>query len=246
MNTTSALVYDIHTGSQKTLYVGSSQSDRLLRIYDKNMQAIDPNTGAYKPDMNPYGSPATWIRVELQTRNKLAHGLCTGDGDFQSILKYIYEKYCFADLSTPAHRREPAKFWSELWDWENIPQIVQNLHNPSKVSPIEQAKQGIATCLQSFALAVSTLGWSEVFYIINDYLWCCQHPEKSPNVAKFLRCSRKLSKRYNEMGLFDMPHRDGLVIGEDKKMRFVLSSQSMYEMENILRTIDERGSDFYY
>ena len=124
--------------------------------------------------------------------------------------------------------------------------FIQNLHIPHILTPTEQAMQGIATCLQSFALAVSRLGWSEVFYIINDYLWCLQNPSRSPNVSKFLRCSRKLMKRYNEMGLFDMPHRDGLVVGEDGIMRFVLSSQSMYEMENILRTIDNRDRDFHY
>lgn len=50
------LVHDMDSGRGKTLYVGSRQSGKLLRVYEKGRQLGDP------------GSP--WTRVEVELRNK--------------------------------------------------------------------------------------------------------------------------------------------------------------------------------
>lgn len=126
---TAALAYSERHGSDETLYIGSPTSDKLLRIYDKRLQFIDRETGAYiKP--NFYSNPDSWIRVEWQLRNKKAVDILFGDGDFFSIYKKIYESYPFADLSTPSHRRLKHPFWEDLFkaddDFNTIKSLVLN------------------------------------------------------------------------------------------------------------------------
>lgn len=130
-STRGAIGCRIVTGGQKTVYLGSPQSDSMLRVYDKRMQHIDLNTGVYKKT-NPYGNPDSWYRIEWQTRNKNAHKYAIGTddkgnyADFKSILYDIFEKYAFAD-GTVKRDRNPVEFWQSLFNWKEIEsRIVQN------------------------------------------------------------------------------------------------------------------------
>lgn len=140
---TSSLAYTERHGSAETLYIGSPTSDKLLRIYNKKLQFIDRETGAYtKP--NFYSNPDSWIRIEWQLRNKKAVDILFGDGDFFSIYKKIYESYPFADLNTPSHRRVKHPFWDELFkaddDFNEIRSLVmnKNIHFVQLVVPRDQ------------------------------------------------------------------------------------------------------------
>lgn len=133
-STKGAIGCRIVTGGQKTVYLGSPQSDRMLRVYDKRMQHVDLSTGAYKKS-NPYGNPDSWYRIEWQTRNKTAHAYAIGTddkgnhADFKSILYDIFEKYAFADGTYDARRskRPPVEFWKMLFNWKEIEsRIIQN------------------------------------------------------------------------------------------------------------------------
>ena len=130
----SGLRYSYRLGDQKTLYLGSPRSDKLLRIYDKRLEYIDSKSKAYIRD-NPYSNPDSWIRVEWQTRNAFSHGWFFSkyiDGhffeevQFISILRQIYENYCFSDMTSKYWKRQPAPFWHELFDWDLIPRIIYN------------------------------------------------------------------------------------------------------------------------
>ena len=130
----SGLRYSYRLGDQKTLYLGSPRSDKLLRIYDKRLEHIDKKTKAYIKD-NPYHNPDSWIRVEWQCRNEFAHGWffstdCNGDFfeevQFMSVFRQIYERYCFSDMTSKYWNRQPAPFWHELFDWDVIPRIIEN------------------------------------------------------------------------------------------------------------------------
>ncbi len=121
-----AINCEIKDISQKTVYLGASASDRMLRVYDKRLQYVDRETGIYKKE-NPYGNPKSWIRIEMQTRNKIAHVLGLDGGDLTAILREIYQFYCFADMSTPQRDRQPAQFWKDLFNWEELDRTIQNI-----------------------------------------------------------------------------------------------------------------------
>lgn len=134
MGLTAGLRGSVRKIDQKTVYIGATASDQLLRVYDKRMQNIDRQTGLYTGD-DPYRSPGSWIRFELQLRNKRAHNMCCQPIDFTGVFRYLHDYYKFADLSTPAHRREPAAFWIEFMNWETLPPIIQNLQIIQKCRP---------------------------------------------------------------------------------------------------------------
>lgn len=134
LNGGTGLRYSYRLGDQKTLYLGSPRSEKLLRIYDKRLEYIDKKTKAYIKD-NPYHNPDSWIRVEWQCRNEFAHGLffstdCDGNFfekvQFMSVFRQIYERYCFSDMTSSYWNRQPAPFWHELFDWDVIPRIIEN------------------------------------------------------------------------------------------------------------------------
>lgn len=118
---------------QKTVYLGATGSNQLLRVYDKRLQFIDRNTGLYKHD-NPYNNPDSWIRIELQTRREVSMKLLFGNVEgnsskyyWFSLFRYIYETYCFVDyVGTTKQNRKPADFWLNLYDWSEVATIIQN------------------------------------------------------------------------------------------------------------------------
>lgn len=154
MHLQGGLQFSVRTGDQKTVYLGSPRSDRMLRIYDKRLQLCSPDGFWIKPV--DYPDCSSWIRIELQCRNMIAHGLCLGDGDFDSIFRYIYEQYCFRDTCFCAERPKPVKFWDDLFDWQHIPPIVQNLRFAPTVSTLERAEKYIfGTAFRSLCVVIA-------------------------------------------------------------------------------------------
>lgn len=120
--------YSIRKGGQKTLYLGATTSEKMLRVYDKKLQYTNPEGTQYVKE-NPYDNPDSWIRIELQCRKDTAHGLCFPENkqlDHLAILKYIYDNYAFAEEGTTQYNRRPAQFWVDLFDWDTIVAIIQN------------------------------------------------------------------------------------------------------------------------
>lgn len=103
---------------QKTLYIGSPQSDKLLRVYDKKIQAKKSTEVAALYET--YERPDSWIRFELQLRNKFSHNFALTGRSSEQVLKYIYDNYKFTFKGTPW------LLWQHLWRWEEIPSIIQN------------------------------------------------------------------------------------------------------------------------
>ena len=168
----SGLRYSYRLGDQKTLYLGSPRSEKLLRIYDKRLEHIDRKTKAYIKD-NPYHNPDSWIRVEWQCRNSFSHALffaTDADGDFfeevqfMSVFKRIYENYCFSDMTSKYWNRQPAPFWHELFDWDVIPSIISNnkfvVIKPFYIRVTDYVEQ---TALMNLMLYLSMYGQSYLF-----------------------------------------------------------------------------------
>lgn len=167
------LKYSIRTGSQKTIYIGGTTSERMLRIYDKRLQYTDPSNSTYIKD-NPYDNPDSWIRIELQTRRKTADSLCfpaDGNLDPLSVFKYIFEKYAFVDPDTTKHCRAPVEFWKDLFDWSVIPSIIQTTNFVQSQSYVDVVVGSFFTRgVRSFLETYSILG-PEVFWtFVQGYL----------------------------------------------------------------------------
>jgi hypothetical protein len=178
-STKGAISCKLVTCGQKTIYLGSPQSDRMLRVYDKRMQHLNLNTQTYcKP--NPYGDPDSWFRIEWQTRNKFANNLVHGvddhgvPADFKSILKDIFVRYAFADGTIDARNkaRPVVDFWNDLFDWSELEtRIVQNAKYVEYESPDNKLIKSVKSMMmRSIIFYYSLVGRKGFEKDCNDYI----------------------------------------------------------------------------
>lgn len=143
-NTKKPISWSFREGNQKTLYLGSSGSDKLCRIYDKKLQFDqDPKKWISCPYvkikgcppgtfLNEYSddvlknaereNPQSWIRIEAQLRNDPANMMVDSENDFLKIFKWIYDQ--FGILDDP--KSKTCTLWDSMFDWGKIPSIIQN------------------------------------------------------------------------------------------------------------------------
>lgn len=115
--------YSVRSGSEKTIYLGKGRSDRLLRIYDKKLQLTKDGQLTELPDDSIDYDISSWHRIELQTRNNWAYHYLYHTEDFLQVLREIYEYYAFIDKEGNV-----TNFWQSLFDWQEIPAIIQNAY----------------------------------------------------------------------------------------------------------------------
>lgn len=205
-------------GGQKTLYLGAPTSDKMLRIYDKKLQYTNSDNTQYVKE-NPYGDPDSWIRIELQCRKKLAHGLCFPENrnlDKLAIFKYIYDKYNFADVEhTTHHNRRPAEFWANLFDWEQIAAIVQNT-NSGIVQSYEEVlvasffTRGVRSFLEVYTLLGRDAFWENVQTHYLDRINDISSPDKA-------RRKRSVCNRLDNLGI-DLTKTESGLYGSEYKL----------------------------
>lgn len=145
------------TGSEKTLYLGSTNSDKLCRIYDKQLQWLQSKNIAEK---YPYKTkdgvlPESWIRIELQLRKDCCDDiLFKSAGDFTKMLDWFY--YNFAICS---EKGRVAEEFEAIFDWQLLGSIIQNANY---VSVLPSRDERISSCamriLKPYATLVSLLG----------------------------------------------------------------------------------------
>lgn len=206
MNKTSAMAYKIRTGNEKTVYVGSPQSDKLLRVYDKKKQFTDP-TGQFYIKENDYENPDSWIRVEWQLRNAWAGRVLyahyeDSEMNMLSVLKEIYKEYNFADLSTPAHRRQAHPFWQGVFDdWNLIKSIIQNKSfRQYKQSFYTRVKEGYPRWMNQFLYFIAAVGVEQFRSVVDQWLHDMQHFDKTPNPIHNNKRWNAFINHMNELG----------------------------------------------
>ena len=211
--------FSVRTGDQKTLYLGSPRSDKLLRIYDKKMEQSD-RYGNLKSSPVDY-DVESWVRVEYQTRNAESHRMLYGEGDYLSIFRFIYDRYTFK-----AADGSPADFWLNLFDWEKIPAIIQNAKWVS--SPLDKEK-----CDTLFVRALKVVCAYEAVYGVNyvekrkrefmDDIYSpgMQQSYKRKSFERIIDCLLDWSHDFRScIGAFIMPTKSGQILklrGYDRK-----------------------------
>lgn len=134
----SGLTYSYRLGDQSTLYLGGTNCEKLLRVYDKKRQFFDPQAGVWKvPEKQlEYGYCSSWIRFEYQCRRKAASQILYQDYDdlrhmSKSVLMIIFERYAFRDPSVNRWQKKAGvlQFWLDLTpDWVKYDSIIQIPH----------------------------------------------------------------------------------------------------------------------
>lgn len=120
------LAYSIREGDQKTLYLGTGRSDRVLRIYDKLLEFRKAGKLGECPYMIEYSDglhvPDSWIRIELQCRRPQAcEELLFGSDNFLDVFMYIKKGFA---LRNEENRLDQS--WEDLFDWDRCHEIIRN------------------------------------------------------------------------------------------------------------------------
>lgn len=117
--------YSYRCGDQKTVYFGCSGSDKLVRIYDKLLE-YSKNGVVVKELPQAFadeGEINSWFRIEFQNRRKVADMNLFGcNGNLERVLRHLFDSYLIRDKNN-----EPLPFMVDLYDWESLPPIIQNL-----------------------------------------------------------------------------------------------------------------------
>lgn len=106
----------------QALYLGTRGARHYLRIYDKLYESKCKGKLVDLDGLEGFDNIDSYIRIELECHRDVPSKLLYSFGDYESIFKYIYEKYRFYDK----HKRRVAQFWVDLFDWETIGSIIQN------------------------------------------------------------------------------------------------------------------------
>lgn len=139
-----AVKWSTRDGDQDTLYLGSTGSDRLLRVYDKKLQYVQRNKFVSDcPYRNGDKVPDSWIRIELQCRRNDSAVILYDCHSFDQVFRYIFDKFAMRSLSydTLTYRKtgDILPFWTELFDFEKIAKIVPVLHFVQSQTLLERA-----------------------------------------------------------------------------------------------------------
>jgi DNA relaxase NicK len=150
------------TNSGHTIYVGSSASDRMVRIYDKGAES---------------GTEADWLRFEIQLRRESAnqfHRLLRGGGDLSEMgLKLLNKQIRLFDLGEwekgdRNHEYKPVllPFWAELTDLAE----PLKLEIPKKVKTVQSTLRYVKNAASSIKALRGVMDDFEQFFesILDD------------------------------------------------------------------------------
>lgn len=173
--------FQINYGAASIIRFGSSNSDKQLRIYDKDKQMRLTNKV-----QTDYQYDKSWIRIEFQARREDAHGLLYAEnGNFESVFKYIFQNYGIRQgrgMDSGA-----IKAWTDLFDWEVIPTIIQNANFVNKISQIEKASDYLKNvALKSLLVFVSHYGFDGLIKLVRDEFDRLQSLSDDPNNVRRL------------------------------------------------------------
>lgn len=197
-----AVKCSIRSGYEKTVYLGSSQGAKLLRVYDKKLQLHNPLTGCWTEA--PYGDVNSWIRIEWQLRNNDANGSffpdpCSGVcQDYRSILKEIYCYYNFtnSDFDNKNRERPSLDFWQTFLPWEEIERkIIQNAKYVQPKKRSDKVSDFISRiALRNVGEFIHMFGIDKLLELIDDYCKNCWFEKDRSDPSSPARRSLLLSQ----------------------------------------------------
>lgn len=164
------LKYSVRNGSEHTIYIGATRSNKLLRIYDKKLEQSDSH-GVLKS--NPIDANIfNWSRLELQTRNDVAHHLLFGSVDFSDVLRYIYDTYCFVDRNN-----QRVRFWDLFICREELGSIIQNANYIKPVTDTESLKRRLSKVRSLLLAYVAVYGLDSLDLLLSEEIDLMNRPD---------------------------------------------------------------------
>lgn len=217
-------------GDQNTIYLGSTGSDKLLRIYDKKMQYIQANKFVSNcPYKNGDQLPDSWIRFELQSRRPQECSFVLYDcQSYLEVFKYIYNKFAIRELKyvCPSQRQpgEVSQIWQELFDWNKVRGLIQNTYFVQYKHPLDRAKDYVlGSAKTSLWFLRSVMGWENVGRMLDEEFLRMQ----TSGLPSDQRTLRRLDNLFMSID-FELP--DFVEKDDNGIYRFTDAAPSIYDL----------------
>lgn len=150
--------FSVRSGSERTIYIGSNKSDKLVRIYDKDFELSKKGGLGQLPDQSINYEVKMWHRVEFQCRREWAEYFLINARDYLQVLQYVYSEYAFTD-----QQGNVTAFWQDLFDWNLIPAIGQNAKYEVQPMSVQSLKRMYRTSASLLCAFMAVLGKEKVF-----------------------------------------------------------------------------------
>lgn len=188
------VVFSGNVGANKTIYLGSPSSDRMLRVYDKRWQFERSGQWLEKcPYRKNNMLPETWIRIELQMRTKQVAGFLASKLDPKSTLKYIYDKYAIRKTEKrfdcgKARFGDVVDTWNELFDFDEITYLLEKCEPKENFvqfeTRVEKSEEVVFKNLKHIITYFGVHGIEEGFRILNSFLLILANAPKSSALGR--------------------------------------------------------------
>ena len=129
-------------GKERTIYLGTTRANRLLRIYDKKLERVQKDKKTdfdtlYFTEVEKKNDPNfeldSWFRVEYQTRSDIATACLYGCGlDLSRVMREICNRYCLAYPNLEGYHKgdhmKPIECFHNVFEYEGLTRIGLNNH----------------------------------------------------------------------------------------------------------------------
>lgn len=163
------LTYTYRCGAdEKTMYLGSKNGDKMLRIYDKYLESTDVNGIFKKTDVRFKSIDIkNWLRLELQCREKTANVyLFSCNNDIRNMLSIIFDNFLIRD-----DNNNPLPFFLDFYDISSLPKVQLNSYFIQLAKPIKQQLEDfILKYWKSLHLSFSYFGVDFIVNLLNDLM----------------------------------------------------------------------------
>lgn len=160
----SGLKYSLRSGDQHTVYLGTTRSLKLVRIYNKLLQY--QKNGILSKELPQFLKDVdvrSWFRIEFQTRQKESGHYLFGFRKFEDILKILFNDYLIRDS-----HGNPLDFMFELYDWGSLQTIPYNTPFTEMKTVSKSIERTIRKNAFSIALFVARYGLKGLINLLNE------------------------------------------------------------------------------
>ena len=213
------LAFDPRVNSdQRTLYIGSKNSDCLMRVYDKYMQKLDLS-GCFDFDCEPYfdGIDNTdiknWTRFEVQFRNLRSQEFASSRTltSPEAFLHFIYCRFACCPRANCVGRGDikstPFPFWQQFFDqFLSAPITLNNHFVKLETAPLPRADLQIDNVISSLLVYMigNHMSPDEMYYNLLDRLLKALNSHLYPEFKpKLLSALKKLASIGEDLSSYE-------------------------------------------
>lgn len=168
-----SLSYEVKSGRQRTIYIGSVNSKKFLRIYDKKLEQTDKKGCLMShPSPDEGYQVDSWFRIEYQVDDEWAEKFLYSTQNLDSIIRYVYDHYAFVYPKDHPKAGEIVEFWQEILPWCEYERLVigQNAYSKKVRELSDRIEDNVERSMPSVLSFIAKHGLDSYLRLLYAYL----------------------------------------------------------------------------